>query len=422
MRMYGISDPVFSAFAGSNFVISDNNDVVTNILTDQTSQKYKDKFIEDVLSGNVLDNKSYKELTNNAYFFNRINSSIGYEKFKSNVIKVAEEYALPTAQIVGGGTQIIAATGIEVVGCGASYGTLCLPATGLAILLATDGSDNIATGLYNMGKKPEEQTVSFTLTQIYGLSESGANTVKMIAGTASMGGELGLAVNASRATNSVAATGNLTQVKAEEPVIVINITDVKNRLEDLENVAGAYQKISSHTTIDHNLSIDFLNSFTETGSTIRHNQYSTAIGDDVATVNNFNNVNNIKSGHNVIIHGMLNYDEIGGIPVLSRSVSVKVSGGRENIIESMPISIEQVAAAVKSNPDYKVGTPVCFGSCWSGSSGTAQQLVNELGVPVYAPTRPVRWDAGTESWVQDAEKRLGNSSIEAEWRMFYPKN
>lgn len=58
--------------------------------------------------------------------------------------------------------------------------------------------------------------------------------------------------------------------------------------------------------MDHNLSIDFLNSFTETSSKIRYNQYSTAVGDDVATVNNFNNVN---SGHNVIVHGMLNYDE-----------------------------------------------------------------------------------------------------------------
>lgn len=55
----------------------------------------------------------------------------------------------------------------------------------------------------------------------------------------------------------------------------------------------------------------------------------------------------------------------------------------------MPLSIEQVAAAVKGNPSYIPGTPVCFASCWSVSSGTAQQLANELNVPVYAPTRPV---------------------------------
>ncbi|STZ74843.1 Uncharacterised protein [Moraxella lacunata] len=110
--------------------------------------------------------------------------------------------------------------------------------------------------------------------------------------------------------------------------------------------------------------------------------------------------------------------------MLSRSVPVKVSGGRENKTESLPISIEQVAAAVRSNPDYKAGTPVCFGSCWSGSSGTAQQLANELGVPVYAPTRPVAWSISKQKWVMDTEAgkpSIDNSEISAEWIMFYPK-
>ncbi|MCL1624362.1 hypothetical protein M2R47_08970 [Moraxella sp. Tifton1] len=95
--------------------------------------------------------------------------------------------------------------------------------------------------------------------------------------------------------------------------------------------------------------------------------------------------------------------------MLSRSVPVKVSGGRENKTESLPISIEQVAEAVRSNPDYKAGTPVCFGSCWSGSSGTAQQLANELGVPVYAPTRPVAWDKNSGKWIMDADYHPSNT-------------
>lgn len=243
MKEYGVSDSTFSAFEGNDFVISNDNNVVTDTLVNQTSKNYKDKFIEDILSGDVLDDISYKKLQNDALFFNRINNSIEYEQFKSNVIEKTEKYALPAAQIVGGGAQIIAATGIEVVGCGASYGTLCIPATALAALLASNGSDDVVTGFYNIGKKPEEQTTSFTLTQIYGLSEADANTVKLLVGSASAGGELGVAVNASKATNSAMATNTLTQAKATEPVIAINITDVENRLKDLGDVGLAYRKM-----------------------------------------------------------------------------------------------------------------------------------------------------------------------------------
>ena len=157
--------------------------------------------------------------------------------------------------MAGGGLELVAAGGVEVLGCGGSYGTLCIPATGLASLLVADGSDNIATGLYNMGKKPEEQTASFTLTQIYGLSESDANTIKMIAAGASIGGELGLAVSVNKATSSVTvinnpirSSGATDATQSSELIIVVKTTttdtDVKHRLESIENAGKAYQKVS----------------------------------------------------------------------------------------------------------------------------------------------------------------------------------
>nr|BAD83733.1 hypothetical protein [Moraxella bovis Epp63] len=277
MKEYGVSDSTFSAFEGNDFIISDDNNVVTDTLVNQTSKNYKDEFMEDILSGDVLDNTQYDKLKNDALFFNRINNSIEYEQFKSNVIEKTEKYALPAAQIVGGGAQIIAATGIEVVGCGASYGTLCIPATALAALLIADGSDNVFTGLSNITKQPDEQTVSFVLTQIYGLSETDANTVKLLVGSASAGGELGVAVNASKATNSAMATNTLTQAKATEPVIAINITDVENRLKDLGDVGLAYRKMPEEIDVNSVISpklIDEIRGQTNSKSTQPSEQFT----------------------------------------------------------------------------------------------------------------------------------------------------
>ena len=41
MKEYGVSDSTFSAFAGSNFIISDDNNVVTDTLANQTSKTIK---------------------------------------------------------------------------------------------------------------------------------------------------------------------------------------------------------------------------------------------------------------------------------------------------------------------------------------------------------------------------------------------
>ncbi len=151
-----------------------------------------------------------------------------------------------------------------------------------------------------------------------------------------------------------------------------------------------------------------MDSFTAAGDTVHHSPISTAVGDDKATVNNFKNATDTGNGHNVIVHGQLKYDEIGGIPV--------INGTQTNM--------QQVAEAVRSNPDYIKGTPICLGSCWSGTSGTAQELSNSLKVPVLAPTRPTAWDSEANKWILDTDKlpSVKNPEIKPDWKMFYPEN
>jgi len=151
----------------------------------------------------------------------------------------------------------------------------------------------------------------------------------------------------------------------------------------------------------------FLDSTTASGDSIYHNAMSTAVGDDLATMRNFNNAIDTGNGHNVIVHGQLDYDDLGGIPTVN---------GRET-------NPAQIAEAVRSNPNYVEGSQVCFASCWSGSSGSAQQLANELGAPVYAPSRPVAWDSQTDNWIFDTDvygSNVPRSDIQPGWHTFYP--
>ena len=47
------------------------------------------------------------------------------------------------------------------------------------------------------------------------------------------------------------STNTLTQAKATEPVIAINITDVENRLKDLGDVGLVYKQMPTHSTVNH---------------------------------------------------------------------------------------------------------------------------------------------------------------------------
>ncbi|WP_245293773.1 hemagglutinin repeat-containing protein [Rhizobium bangladeshense] len=152
----------------------------------------------------------------------------------------------------------------------------------------------------------------------------------------------------------------------------------------------------------------FLDSTTASGDGVYHNAISTAVGDDLATKRNFYNAIDTGNGHNVIVHGGLDYDEIGGIPFVN---------GRET-------NPAQIAEAVRANPSYTQGSQVCFASCWSGTSGTAQQLADELKAPVFAPSRPVAWDSAADKWVFDTDVfgigQVPRPDIKPIWQMFYP--
>ena len=149
---------------------------------------------------------------------------------------------------------------------------------------------------------------------------------------------------------------------------------------------------------------DFLNGFTDSGANVHMSDIATAIGDDAATLNNFKNVIATDDGHFVIVHGSMDYDGLGGI----------------SFVNGEPVNTAQIAAAVRSNPAYVEGSQVCFASCWSGSSGTAQDLANELGAPVFAPTAPVRFDVTTSGWVFDYNAAAARG-VSAQWNTYFPE-
>jgi hypothetical protein len=145
-------------------------------------------------------------------------------------------------------------------------------------------------------------------------------------------------------------------------------------------------------------------SFTASGATIHYGKNSIAVGDDAATINNFNRATDTGKGHNVIVHGD-EYDDAGGI----------------FWVNGLTTNASQIADAVRSNPNYILGTRICLGSCWSGSNGSAQDFANAIHAPVFAPTVPVAFSVKTNSWVMKNKEELPFNSPEPEWKMFYPK-
>ncbi|MFJ9703329.1 putative T7SS-secreted protein [Streptomyces fradiae] len=135
------------------------------------------------------------------------------------------------------------------------------------------------------------------------------------------------------------------------------------------------------------------------GQPVTHGPTATLIGDDGASIRNFQNVLN-RGEHDVVAHGtrdgvldMLNADERAGR---------FVNGG-------------QIVDAVTNNPNYH-GGPLRLLVCHSGAdtSGIAQQIANELGVTVRAPTDRV----GTDSSLgRGQDPRIDNDGY---WRVFIP--
>jgi hypothetical protein len=104
--------------------------------------------------------------------------------------------------------------------------------------------------------------------------------------------------------------------------------------------------------------------YTPGGHAVTHGPTGTAVGSDTQTMNNFNNVAN-EGLHDVVAHG-------------TRDGYVSLDGELTNG--------GQLVEAIRSNPNYLEGQACRLMVCHSGVSGVGQQVADELGVPVLAPS------------------------------------
>jgi hypothetical protein len=107
--------------------------------------------------------------------------------------------------------------------------------------------------------------------------------------------------------------------------------------------------------------------YTAGGAPVSYSRTSTAIGSDRATISNFSNVAN-NGMHDVVAHGTRD-----GFVVFDGEIT---NGG-------------QLVDAIRANPNYQAGQACRLVVCHSGVSGVGQQVADELGVPVLAPTNRV---------------------------------
>ncbi|MFI6769466.1 WXG100 family type VII secretion target [Streptomyces sp. NPDC050355] len=120
------------------------------------------------------------------------------------------------------------------------------------------------------------------------------------------------------------------------------------------------------------------------GDPVYYRPGSTGIGYDSATLKNLDWVKPKDGFHDVVIHGNdRGFFEPGRVNAHGNGFS----GGNTHPA--------QIAEAIRNNPSYD-GGPVRLVSCHSGTAGEgvsvapgAQQVANELGVPVMAPTNKV---------------------------------
>ncbi|MDN3292618.1 RHS repeat-associated core domain-containing protein [Streptomyces ficellus] len=129
------------------------------------------------------------------------------------------------------------------------------------------------------------------------------------------------------------------------------------------------------------------------GSPVTHGPTATLIGEDGPSVRNFRNVLN-DGQHDVVAHG-------------SRDGFLETPDG--------PVNGGQLVDAIRNNPNYD-GGPLRLMVCHSGAdtSGIAQQIANEMGVTVRAPTDRV----GTNPLLGTGQiPQIDNGGY---WRTFLP--
>ncbi|MEU7997922.1 hypothetical protein AB0B83_21660 [Micromonospora sp. NPDC049060] len=147
------------------------------------------------------------------------------------------------------------------------------------------------------------------------------------------------------------------------------------------------------------------------GDPVYHTNHSTVIGYDARTMRNMEKVLPLESHHDVVVHGT---DKGFFAPGKVSAEGADMNG--------VPTSAAQIVTALKENPAY-TGGPVRLISCHSGmidpkalnSVPLAQQVADELGVSVVAPTERV----GTNRWA--AEPEPPTVADGGTWVTFEPK-
>ncbi|WP_203733376.1 hypothetical protein [Paractinoplanes durhamensis] len=157
-----------------------------------------------------------------------------------------------------------------------------------------------------------------------------------------------------------------------------------------------------------------------TGDPVYHGPNSTAVGYDSSTMRNFDHVQPEPGVHDVVVHGEPNGTFRPGV--------VGDDGGKYPHNYTNP---EQIAQAVRDNPNYVPGQPVRLVSCHTGRvdadpdlSGVVpagQQVADSLGVPVKAPTQAVGVPIyGDGKYVPKIANKP--NLPEGKWVTFWPRN
>jgi RHS repeat-associated protein len=132
-----------------------------------------------------------------------------------------------------------------------------------------------------------------------------------------------------------------------------------------------------------NVEASSVDSYTPSGYEIRYSSTGIAIGADQSTLNNFVKVSNTGL-FDVFAHG-------------SQDGYILLKNDHDS--EQERVNAGQLADAIRGHPGY-TGQACRFLVCHSGRSGVAQQLANELGVPILAPTDLVgtvaEWGGGQD--------------------------
>ncbi|GIF22962.1 uncharacterized protein YukE [Actinoplanes tereljensis] len=157
-----------------------------------------------------------------------------------------------------------------------------------------------------------------------------------------------------------------------------------------------------------------------TGDPVYHGPNSTAVGYDSSTMRNFDHVQPEPGVHDVVVHGEPNGTFRPGV--------VGEDGGKYPHNYTNP---EQIAQAVRDNPNYVPGQPVRLVSCHTGRVDAnpdlpdlvpaGQQVADSLGVPVTAPTQAVGVPLYGDG--QYVPKIANNPKLpEGKWVTFWPRN